>query len=135
MAGPDTINLQMKLSKEKIEYFKKKLEEHKLEAERELANVARRNLDTPGDWETTPADMNVMPSDKNELADTFEELENRAAIEDKLEERLTFINQALERVKKGTYGICENCKEPIDEKRLEAYSAAKNCIKHSQDRG
>ena len=124
----------MELSKEKIEYFKNKLEEHKKEIEKELEGVGRKNPNAPGDWEATPAKMNVMVSDKNELADTFEEMETRAAIEDTLEGHLSFVDAALGRIEKGTYGICEICNEPIDEKRLEAYPMAKNCIKHTNNK-
>lgn len=124
----------MELSKERIEYFKNKLEEHKKGVERELESVGRRNKSAPGDWEPTPAKMNVAKSDENELADTFEEMESRAAVEDTLEEHLSFINLALKRVEEGTYGICEVCKQPISEDRLEAYPMAKTCVKHADDK-
>lgn len=124
--------METKLSKEKLEYFKKKLEGRKKELEGALSYVAQKNPANPEDWETTEPDMNVMISDKNELADIFEEFENRAAIEDKLEEKLTFVKEALERIKKGTYGICEEDGEMIDEKRLEVYPTAKNCLEHAK---
>lgn len=123
----------MPLSKEKIEYFKKKLEKKKEEIEKALGDVSRENPAVPGDWETTPADMNTMVSDKNELADTFEQLENRAAIGDSLEEQLVKISGALERIKKGTYGTCEEGGEEIEEKRLEVFPMARRCIKHAKE--
>lgn len=119
------------LSKEKIEYFKKKLEAEKLRLEKDLEKVARRNPGVPGDWEMVPEDLNIETADKSELSDVFEELGTRAAIEDKFEERLTFVNQALERAKKGIYGVCLICNKPIQEKRLEANPAARHCIKHA----
>ncbi len=119
------------LSKEKIEYFEKKLEEEKLRLEKDLGKVARRNPGVPGDWEMVPEDLNIETADKSELSDVFEELGTRAAIEDKFEERLTFVNQALGRVKKGNYGVCLICNKPIQEKRLEANPAARHCIKHA----
>ncbi len=123
----------MPLTKEKIEYFKEKLEKRKTELEKELSVVGRKNPDIKGDWEPTQVDMNPMVSDKNELANSFEEMEERAVVEDNLEEQFTFVNQALERVKKGTYGICETCGEDIDERRLEVFPAAKNCVKHTKN--
>lgn len=125
--------MKKKLSKEKLEYFKKKLEARKKELEKALSYVAQKNPANPEDWETLVPDMNAMLSDKNEVADFFEEMENRSAIEDKLEERLTFVKEALERIKKGTYGICEEGGELIDERRLEAYPCAKNCIAHAKN--
>ncbi len=38
------------------------------------------------------------------------------------------IDEALQRIAQGTYGICERCGEPIAEGRLEALPAAVLCI-------
>lgn len=119
------------LSKDKIEFFKKKLEAERLRLERDLERIGKRNPNAPGDWEMMASDLNIETADKSEISDAFEELETRAAIEDKLEERLTFVNQALNRIKKGTHGICLVCKKPIEEKRLEVNPAARHCIKHA----
>ena len=43
-------------------------------------------------------------------------------------ETSTLIDEALERVENGTYGICAECDEPISEKRLRAIPWAKYCI-------
>jgi len=120
------------LSKQKLDYFKETLEKEKAQMEKDLGRVGEKNPNVPGDWEMKASDLNVETADPNDLADTFEELTTRAAIEDKLEERLTLINQALSRIKKGTYGICVVCKEEIEEKRLKVNPIAKTCIKHAR---
>jgi DnaK suppressor protein len=38
------------------------------------------------------------------------------------------IDSALDKISKGTYGICEECEEKINEKRLEANPVARYCI-------
>ncbi len=38
------------------------------------------------------------------------------------------IEKALQKIEEGTYGICENCEEPISIKRLEARPVAELCI-------
>lgn len=38
------------------------------------------------------------------------------------------IKKALQKIDDGTYGICEECGEPISEKRLEARPVAMLCI-------
>jgi DnaK suppressor protein len=38
------------------------------------------------------------------------------------------IDSALDKIANGTYGICEECDEPISEKRLEANPVARYCI-------
>ena len=123
------------LTKKKIQYFKEKLEKEKEHLEKDMERVGKRNPKVPGDWELMPAtDLNVDTADKSELADVFEELETIAAFEDKIEERLIAVNQAIERIKRGNYGICLVGKEQIEEKRLEINPAAKYCIKHAQNR-
>jgi RNA polymerase-binding protein DksA len=45
-----------------------------------------------------------------------------------LRETLGDIDNALEKIDAGTYGICERCGSPIGEDRLEAMPAARLCI-------
>ena len=42
---------------------------------------------------------------------------------------LQAIEEALARIDKGTYGVCEECNEKIPVRRLEAFLAARLCIK------
>lgn len=120
-------------SKEKTEYFRKMLEKKKKDLEGALSHLAQKNPLVPGDWEVVQPELNAMLSDPSELADIFEDLENRSVVEDKLEERLSFVNKALERIEKGTYGICGTCGKPISAERLKAFPCAKNCIKHAKN--
>jgi RNA polymerase-binding protein DksA len=41
---------------------------------------------------------------------------------------LHHLNEALDRIEKGTYGICRTCGGPISKKRLEAVPNATQCI-------
>ena len=45
-----------------------------------------------------------------------------------LNSSLKDIEGALKRIEEGTYGICQYCKEPINEKRLLARPVASACI-------
>jgi DnaK suppressor protein len=47
------------------------------------------------------------------------------------------IDEALERIEAGTYGVCAVCGEPIPDERLEAVPYATLCIadKRRQERG
>jgi DnaK suppressor protein len=38
------------------------------------------------------------------------------------------VDNSLDKIKNGTYGICEECEEKISEKRLEANPVARYCI-------
>lgn len=42
--------------------------------------------------------------------------------------RLQEVDEALDRIDAGTYGICEECGEPIGLKRLEVRPVAKYCV-------
>lgn len=42
--------------------------------------------------------------------------------------RLHEVDEALDRLKGNTYGICEECDEPINPKRLEVRPVAKYCV-------
>ena len=124
----------MLLPKEKIQHFQEKLEEEKKQLESELSRVGRKNPEVSGDWEIAQEDLNVETSDTGEMSGAFEELENRAAIENSLEERFILVSRAMDSIKKGTYGVCaskEGKAHPIESKRLEANPAATECIKHS----
>ncbi len=48
-------------------------------------------------------------------------------------EILRAIDEALERMKEGTYGLCEVCFKPIEEKRLEAIPWTTLCIEHAEE--
>ena len=39
------------------------------------------------------------------------------------------IDEALDRIEEGTYGICETCGEKISQKRLSAKPSARTCLK------
>jgi len=112
-------------------HFKTKLEQERLGLEQQLSEIAKLDPENPEDWKTSKEDLNVMPADKNELADIFEEAENRDALERELEDRLNEVREALQRIENGTYGKCEEGCE-IETKRLEANPAATTCIKHSK---
>ncbi len=38
------------------------------------------------------------------------------------------VTDALERIKNGTFGICEGCREDIPKKRLEVFPSARYCV-------
>jgi len=59
--------------------------------------------------------------------DTFEE-EKALALEAHLAGLLGKVEDALRRFAEGTYGICENCGQPIPLERLEALPYAATCL-------
>jgi DnaK suppressor protein len=50
---------------------------------------------------------------------------------------LTLVDEALDRIKDGTYGVCVECQDEVQPKRLEAVPWARHCIEcqAKQDEG
>lgn len=115
-----------------FEKYQKILEEEKVKLEKDLARIARKNPDDPSDWQVKAPQMDPMVSDQSELADMFEEMEIQTGLEYQLEERLKKVDASIARIKDGTYGVCIECKKPIEEKRLDANPIAKGCIAHAK---
>lgn len=107
------------------EELKKKLLDEKTRIENELSLFAKPT-GVPGDYETKFEDIGT-GTDEN--ASEVEEYTDNLALENTLEKQLKKISDALDRMKKGIYGTCENCKGDIDIERLRAYPAAGTCIK------
>ena len=123
--------MKKETSKSKIDtsVFKKELEKELITVEGELKTVGQINPSNPADWEAKPSEIDVLASDMEEVADKIESYEENTGILKELEIRFNNIKDALARIKKGTYGICLVCGEPIEAKRLKADPAAPTCIK------
>ena len=83
------------------------------------------------DGEDVRAKFELMDErDEEANADEVEEYTSDLAVSETLEKKLEEINLALEKIKTGIYGKCENCKnKEIPLERLRAYPAATTCIK------
>ncbi len=110
---------------------KYKLEKIKESIKEELKTFATENPKFAGDWNTNfpKHDNGVGSSALEDATDEVEEYITRLPIEFNLETRLRDINSALEKIKNGKYGICEKCKKPISQARLEVSPEAKLCSK------
>ena len=64
----------------------------------------------------------------DENAQEISDYSTNIVTEKVLEKSLEDIEKSLERIKKGTYGICKYCGNPIAEKRLLARPTASSCI-------
>ena len=116
-----------------LDNYQKLLEEEKNKLEGELGEIAHRNPDAPADWQTSYPEQSVNSPAPDEKADQDEEFANTSGQESVLEARLLDVNDALERIKHGTFGICAVGKEKIGEDRLQANPAARTCMEHSTE--
>lgn len=118
------------MNKKDTEIFKRKLEEEKAGLEQQLASISKKDTAAAGGWDATAGNIEVDAADENELADKMEELEENAGVANQLESQLKEVSAALERIEKGTYGLCEVCGKEIERERLEANPSAKVSLKH-----
>jgi RNA polymerase-binding transcription factor len=81
---------------------------------------------TVGHEESLAYDENF--ADSGQVA--AEQGENKALL-NQLKEQQSEIVRALAKMDEGTYGLCERCREPISEARLEAMPATRFCINHA----
>jgi RNA polymerase-binding transcription factor DksA len=110
--------------------YRQALEAEKARLEAELSTVANRNPQNPNEWDPIPEAHDDARSDENTNADALEDLVNGEAISRQLEVQLVEVEAALERIEKGTYGICEISGTQIEEDRLDANPAARTCKAH-----
>jgi DnaK suppressor protein len=64
---------------------------------------------------------------EEEATETLE-LEKRLSLENRTRQELAGIEHALGKFEKGTYGLCDNCGQPIAPERLEALPQASLCV-------
>jgi RNA polymerase-binding protein DksA len=65
---------------------------------------------------------------REEEANETLELEKRLTLENRVRQELAIVEHALEKIEKGTYGTCDNCRQPIPLERLEALPQASLCM-------
>jgi len=89
---------------------------HTLEGE-----AMKKGSDAAGDLSTLPMHLADMGTD------SFEQDMSLGLMESETDE-LHEIEEALDRIKDGSYGLCENCRKKIPKERLRAIPYARLCV-------
>jgi DnaK suppressor protein len=76
------------------------------------------------------SDVPVHPADLG--TDNYEEEMSLTLLENE-EQLLAEVNDALERIEKGTFGRCEVCGQEIPRERLKAVPYTRYCLRHAQE--
>jgi DnaK suppressor protein len=115
------------MDKKRLEYYKKKL----LARREELLKIIAR---TEEEGRSADDDPTVDLADKAANSYTKEFLFEQTNHE---RSTLRLVEEALKRMKEGSYGLCVNCQEEVQQKRLEAVPWARHCIacQEKQERG
>ncbi len=115
------------MDKKKLKYYETKLRERRTA----LTGIVERT-ETYGREADT--DLTQDPADKASNAYTKELLFSQSTNDRFI---LTLIEEALQRIEEGEYGLCVNCSKEVQPKRLEAVPWARHCItcQDLQERG
>jgi len=73
-------------------------------------------------------DLSNMPIHMADVGTDSYEMENTLGLMDSERKLLAEIEEALDRIENGTYGICEGNNEPIPKERLRAIPWARYCV-------
>ena len=106
------------LTKKEMESFGEKLLVRKAQIFKNLAGTTLE-LDAMRDLEL---------NDEGDFAAASAETIVDSAILEQQRKELAEIELALDKIKEGTYGVCEMCEEPIGRARLEVKNFARFCI-------
>lgn len=111
------------MNKKKLEKFKKKLLDMRLDLAAELHRMTNGEINKDRDGAKDPVDQ----ADSSYAADTS------LARTEKINRRIREIDEAIYRMKDGRYGTCELCEEDIPEGRLEVRPNAMYCAQCKED--
>lgn len=106
----------------------------KVRSKKELAVIEAMLLDRKAELEEQLRQLYEEKGDDGQVQDPgdqaisaiFESL--KSSLQDSEVSEYHMINKALEKLKKGEYGLCIDCNEPISAKRLESYPNAQRCV-------
>ncbi|MFH2063363.1 MAG: TraR/DksA family transcriptional regulator [bacterium] len=93
--------------------------------EGELAEISTRNPNADGDFR---AEFPKIGDKEDENAEEVATYSTNLTLEHTLESSLRDVVKALDRIEKGTYGVCKYCNQEISEKRLRARPASSSCV-------
>jgi DnaK suppressor protein len=118
------------LTTKDIEHFKQALLEKRQEIignvnEMEDEALKKSRMDASGDLSSMPIHMADIGTDNYEQEFALDLMDSERKL-------LREIDDALERIEQGTYGICEATGEPIAKARLKATPWARYCVEYAR---
>ena len=103
------------MNAERLKHFRQILEEQLKEHTTKVSAEQAAALESDDDGVKDSVDLSLVDVNK-EIAFRLTERESQIVAD---------IDQALLRIREGSYGICARCSKPIDERRLEAVPTAR----------
>lgn len=110
----------------RYETYTRLLLEERRRLRQELSQMEEHQVRTE---EKPVADVSGYEDDLVDVATETFEREKGLALESSVQGMLKMVEDALHKIRQGTYGICEGCGRPIDANRLRAIPYARLCIR------
>ena len=108
--------------------IKENLEQMLKDTESNLSVIADKTPGEPGGWTSKhPKIKEDGPLDLESETDEVEMYVNNLPLEDQMETKIKNIKGAMDRLKKGKYGICIMCDKKINPKRLAILPETPTC--------
>ncbi|WP_028783551.1 hypothetical protein [Thalassobacillus devorans] len=120
------------LSDKQVQEFKEKLLGMKKEAEKDLEKYSDSMADQGSSSETHQEISDIPDHPGNHGTEQFERSKDQTFYE-KARERMMEIEDALQRIEEGKYGISEKSGEPIPVERLEIEPTARYTVEESKE--
>ncbi len=113
------------MDKKFLEKNKDSLEKQKASLEEELAQFTKKSIHNKDNYNASFPDFGDKEDENSAEVAAFSD---RLSLERKLESSLRDVNKALEKIKKGTYGVCKYCSQEMTQKRILARPASSSCV-------
>ena len=104
---------------------RKRLEEERARLQRIQDDLRREQEESTSETGGELSSLDQHPGDSG--TETFE-MEKNVSLREQVDDELREIEAAFVRLDRGTYGICQACREPVGDERLEAMPATRFCI-------
>ncbi len=125
-ATAKTPPVEKKLSADDLNGYQKTLQLLRARLRGDVTTMAdnalnKNRMEASGDLSTMPIHMADVGTDNFEQEQTLSFMQSEHGI-------LNMVDDALERIKDGTYGVCEGCECRIPKARLNAIPYAAKCV-------
>ena len=115
------------LSKKKLEYFEKIILEKREKALSEMGYIRESSIDDQGNLDSTARDS-TYAYHMADVGTDSQEREKSFLWYTRENNFIRHLDEALDRIKRGTYGFCMECGNSIMEERLREVPHTQHCV-------
>jgi YteA family regulatory protein len=119
------------LSPQQIQHFKSMLLKQKKELE---TSIQMRETDERASERESVGELSLYDNHPGDMGTELYEREKDLGLHELMQKQLDDVNQALQKIENGTYGICDVSGKEIPLERLEAIPTAATCIEHASNK-